>query len=75
MSADLYVIPIEGIAMTAPCGGNNNEDGEGEACLIIGRIPGEPDAYLIGDSKNSDTTPLRFFGSELRAWGIDTTKI
>ncbi|RBQ17646.1 DUF397 domain-containing protein [Spongiactinospora rosea] len=73
--ADLYTMPIEGIVMTAPCGGNNNEDGEGEACLTIGRIPGEPDAYVVGDSKKHDAPPLRFFGPELRAWGIDTAKV
>ncbi|GAA2215097.1 hypothetical protein GCM10009850_105640 [Nonomuraea monospora] len=68
---DLYGSNLGEVPFTRLCGGNQqNEDGE--SCVLIAPIPGVKDAYALRDSKNPDAGTLRFSGDELRAAGLAT---
>ncbi|GAA0955314.1 DUF397 domain-containing protein [Nonomuraea longicatena] len=69
---DLYALDLGDPVYRRVCGGNNNEDGEGESCMEIAPIPGVPNAFAVRDSKNPDAGTLRFTGDELRATGMTT---
>ncbi|MEU1390695.1 MULTISPECIES: DUF397 domain-containing protein [unclassified Nonomuraea] len=69
---DLYAKDLGHLEFRRLCGGNNNEDGEGESCVEIAQIPGETDTFALRDSKNPDAGTLRFTGHELRAAGMTT---
>ncbi|GAA0925851.1 DUF397 domain-containing protein [Nonomuraea longicatena] len=69
---DLYTLNLGELKFRRVCGGNNNEDGEGESCVEIAPIPGVPNAFAVRDSKNPDAGTLRFTGDELRATGMTT---
>ncbi|WP_043613910.1 DUF397 domain-containing protein [Nonomuraea candida] len=68
---DLYGSDLGEVPFTRLCGGNQqNEDGE--SCVLIAPIPGVSDAFAVRDSKNPDAGTLRFTGDELRAAGVAT---
>ena len=69
---DLYAMNPAPLEFRRLCGGNNNEDGEGESCVEIAPLAGENDAFALRDSKNPDAGTLRFTGAELRAAGLQT---
>lgn len=69
---DLYGRDLAGSRFRRLCGGNNDADGDGEACVEIAPIPGATDAYALRDSKNPAAGTLRFTGEELRAAGVTT---
>ncbi|WP_250575397.1 DUF397 domain-containing protein [Nonomuraea sediminis] len=69
---DLYTKDPGPLEFRRMCGGNNNEDGEGESCVEIAPLPGENDAFALRDSKNPGAGTLRFTGAELRAAGLRT---
>ncbi|MFI6320070.1 DUF397 domain-containing protein [Nonomuraea sp. NPDC050556] len=69
---DLYAMESGPLEFHRLCGGNNNEDGEGESCLEIAALQGADDAFALRDSKNLDAGTLRFTGHELRAAGLRT---
>ncbi|MFI6292689.1 DUF397 domain-containing protein [Nonomuraea sp. NPDC050790] len=70
MAVDLYANDLGPLAFRRVCGGNNNEDGEGESCMEIAPLAGVDDAFALRDSKNPDAGTLRFTGDELRAAGL-----
>ncbi|MBB5079832.1 DUF397 domain-containing protein [Nonomuraea endophytica] len=72
MSVNLYANELGPLDFRRMCGGNNNEDGEGESCVMIAALAGVDDAFALRDSKNPDAGTLRFTGSELRAAGLTT---
>ncbi|WP_043617273.1 DUF397 domain-containing protein [Nonomuraea candida] len=65
---DLYARDLGQLEFRRLCGGNNNEDGEGESCVEIAPIPGAGDAFALRDSKRPDAGTLRFTRSELEAF-------
>ncbi|MEV0821133.1 DUF397 domain-containing protein [Nonomuraea rubra] len=68
---DLYSSDLAEVPFTRLCGGNQqNEDGE--SCVLIAPIPGVIDAYALRDSKNPEAGTLCFTGEELRAAGLST---
>jgi hypothetical protein len=69
---DLYTRDLGDLTFRRLCGGNNNEDGEGESCVEIAPIKGVPNAFALRDGKNPDAGTLRFTGDELRAAGMTT---
>ncbi|GAA0942219.1 DUF397 domain-containing protein [Nonomuraea longicatena] len=69
---DLYRLDLGDLVFRRLCGGNNNENGEGESCVEIAPIPGAPNSFALRDSKNPDAGTLRFTGDELRATGMTT---
>ncbi|MFG3439517.1 DUF397 domain-containing protein [Nonomuraea sp. NPDC047897] len=69
---NLYERKLDDAPFRKLCGGNNNEDGEGESCVEIAPIPGADDAFALRDSKNPGAGTLRFTGDELRAAGMRT---
>jgi hypothetical protein len=69
---DLYNLDLGDLEFRRLCGGNNNEDGEGESCMEIAPIPGDSDVFALRDSKNPDAGTLRFTRAELRAAGMTT---
>ncbi|MEV3983595.1 DUF397 domain-containing protein [Nonomuraea sp. NPDC049758] len=69
---DLYAKNLGHLEFRRLCGGNNNEDGEGESCVEIAPIPDVADTFALRDSKNPDAGTLRFTGAELRAAGVRT---
>ncbi|MFF3438289.1 DUF397 domain-containing protein [Streptosporangium sp. NPDC002721] len=48
-----------------PCGGSNDDDGEGEACPEMA-VVGD-DVFALRDSKNPEAGTLLFNGAELAA--------
>ncbi|MFI9554574.1 DUF397 domain-containing protein [Nonomuraea endophytica] len=72
MAVDLYAREQGPLDFRRLCGGNNNEDGEGESCVEIAPLGGVNDAFALRDSKNPGAGTLRFTGSELRAAGMTT---
>jgi hypothetical protein len=68
---DLYGQPLGDVPFTRMCGGNQQEE-EGESCVLIAPIPGVKDGFAVRDSKNPDAGTLRFSGAELRAAGLTT---
>ncbi|WP_308250670.1 DUF397 domain-containing protein [Nonomuraea rhizosphaerae] len=69
---DLYGQPLHDAPFTRMCGGNQQEE-EGESCILIAPIPSVTDAFALRDSKNPAAGTLRFSGAELRAAGLATT--
>ncbi|GAA0952574.1 DUF397 domain-containing protein [Nonomuraea longicatena] len=69
---DLYRQSLGDLVFRRLCGGNNNEDGEGESCVEIAPIPGVPNAFALRDGKNPEAGTLRFSGDELAAAGMTT---
>jgi hypothetical protein len=59
---DLAVSPDD-VDLTTYCGGNL---GSGmETCLVVGKIPGTDDSFIVGDNKQGAGDPLRMTGPEL----------
>ncbi|GII94347.1 hypothetical protein [Sinosporangium siamense] len=71
--SSLYLAFVGDAVLKPLCGGNVQEE-EQETCVTAARIPGFADAFLLGDSKLPGVA-LRFTGAELRAVGIDTSRI
>jgi hypothetical protein len=65
--ANLYDIDTTGLKLKKLCGGGITSSME--SCVAAVRLPGDEDAYMIGDTKLGAGTPtLRFTQAELRTF-------
>jgi hypothetical protein len=63
MTVNLYDLDATGVQMK-DCGGNLQSGME--SCVAFAPLPGQDDAYIVGDTKLGDAGPtLRFTGAEL----------
>ncbi|MFI6759114.1 DUF397 domain-containing protein [Micromonospora sp. NPDC050417] len=62
---NLYEVDASSVNLRKLCGGGINNLSM-ESCVAAAILPGNPDAYIIGDSKlGADTPTLRFTRQEL----------
>lgn len=62
---DLYKIELDEAAWVKPCGGNNDENGDEESCVLVADTP---EVIAVRDSKNPDMSALRFTRTEMDAF-------
>ncbi|RKS09814.1 uncharacterized protein DUF397 [Nocardiopsis sp. Huas11] len=62
---DLYKIDLRGVAWAKPCGGNSDENGDEESCVLVADTP---EVVAVRDSKNPAMAALRFTKSEMDAF-------
>ncbi|MFE3457232.1 DUF397 domain-containing protein [Nocardiopsis aegyptia] len=62
---DLYEIDLSGAAWVKPCGGNSDDNGDEESCVLVA---GTRDMVAVRDSKNPAMAELRFTRSEMDAF-------
>lgn len=65
MSDDLYGIDLSGASWVKPCGGNSDDNGDEESCVLVAQAPG---LVALRDSKNHGLEALRFTKAEIDAF-------
>jgi hypothetical protein len=62
---DLYEIDLSQAAWVKPCGGNSDDNGDEESCVLVADTP---DVVAARDSKNPTMAALRFTKAEMDAF-------
>lgn len=65
MPDDLYRIDLSAASWVKPCGGNSDDNGDEESCVLIAQTP---DLVALRDSKSPDLEALRFTKTEVEAF-------
>ncbi|CAL9400922.1 hypothetical protein SUDANB121_01469 [Nocardiopsis dassonvillei] len=65
MTDDLYRIDLSGTPWVKPCGGNSDENGDEESCVLVAQTP---DLVALRDSKSPGLEALRFTRAEVEAF-------
>lgn len=61
----LYTIDLSEAAWVKPCGGNSDDNGDEESCVLMADTP---EVVAIRDSKNLEAEALRFTRTEMEAF-------
>ncbi len=61
----LYDINLSGAVWVKPCGGNSDDNGDEESCVLV---VDTPEVVAIRDSKNPSAEALRFTRDEMDAF-------
>ncbi|MBB6172402.1 hypothetical protein HNR23_002462 [Nocardiopsis mwathae] len=65
MPHDLYRIDLSRAEWVKPCGGNSDDNGDEESCVLLA---GSGGMVAIRDSKSPQAEPLRFTKAEMDAF-------
>ncbi|MFJ9552747.1 DUF397 domain-containing protein [Nocardiopsis sp. NPDC101807] len=62
---DLYELDLSELSWAKPCGGNSDDDGDEESCVLFADTSG---VVALRDSKNPGAEALRFTKAEMEAF-------